>query len=204
METPRDPPGADVPARLPKEEVQRLFAQVGEYQRMTGTAFDYATPRQFLEFLKLLGVDQQQIAQQLGVSKTAVSLWATHRRPIPLHYRSALLTWAEVAWSQARKRLQKEAAAQPTEEPQNAMLGAFADSIFYWMYDVLTTATALQGQAHRAAQQLVTVLAKDRLTASDLEQIHQLRQALNSAITSLIATGGPPEDDREKGDASDA
>jgi hypothetical protein len=192
MDAPLDPPGANATPQQLNAYILHLLVEGRQVSALMDYSFSYATPQQLFAYLKLLGVEQRHIARQLGVSKTTVSLWATHHRDIPLHYRSALLEWAMVAWRHTLERHQKAAAALPTPELQQAAVASFVDLLLPWIHDVLTNATAVKAQALSLAQTLVEFLTQERLTAINLMEIHELRRALNTVIDMLVTTGGPP------------
>ena len=58
--------------------------------------------KHFFRLLAFLGVSHRQIRAQLGVSKTAVSLWATGKRPLPMRYQRALFDLATQAFIEVR------------------------------------------------------------------------------------------------------
>jgi len=169
--------------------------------RKVDNAFPYATPRQLFELLKLLGVDQQSIAQQLGVSNTTVSFWAKDHRPIPRRYWPALRVWAEVAWHHTFTREQKTVAPPAAHAAREHSFATFTAPIAAWADEVRNDATHGAVQAQEIAERLATALARPVLTTHDVAEIHQLRDTLHRALDRIIAMEGAPE---HEGDPSDA
>ena len=155
--------------------------------------FAKATPLHLLDYIKLLGVEQKQLAAQLGVSHTTVSLWATRRRPIPVSYRPALLQWAGVAWQQARERNSKEVAILPTAELKVAAIEAFAAPLTRWHIEVLYEAGEVQASARKNARWLLELLEHDTYTQSDLEQMRSLYLVLGNKLDILEEMAGPKD-----------
>src|SRR5262245_35895943 len=87
--------------------------------------WDKASSRKLLELTKILGIERQVVAQQLGISPTTVWFWDSNQRTIPAKYRPALLQWASLALTQARARHHKEVQALPTDELKVAAIEAF-------------------------------------------------------------------------------
>jgi transcriptional regulator with XRE-family HTH domain len=154
-------------------------------------AFTKATPLHLLDYIKLLGVEQRQIAAQLGISHTTVSLWATRRRPVPVGYRPALLQWAGVAWQQAQERNSKEVALLPTAELKVAAIEAFHAPLIRWQIAVLYEAGEVRASARKNARWLLELLEHDTYTQSDLEQMRGLYLVLGNKLDILEEMGGP-------------
>jgi hypothetical protein len=57
--------------------------------------------KHFFRLLAFLGVSHAEVRQHLRVSKTAVSLWATGKRPLPTRYQRALFDLATRAFADA-------------------------------------------------------------------------------------------------------
>jgi hypothetical protein len=57
--------------------------------------------KHLFRLLAFLGVRHAEVRQRLGVSKTAVSLWATGKRPLPTRYQEALFDMATTAFADA-------------------------------------------------------------------------------------------------------
>jgi transcriptional regulator with XRE-family HTH domain len=96
--------------------------------------------RTLIDILKACGISQQQIADRLGIAKTAISQWAHEVRPMPHKHELVLLAWAEDAQARALAdaRARDKAAAprrRPTsllgsEHPEEELLQARLD--FLW------------------------------------------------------------------------
>jgi len=158
-------------------------------------AFTVATPLQLVDYILLLGVPQRQLAQQLDVTTSAVSMWVTRTRPVPVSYRAALLEWATVAYRQAHDRNQKEVYALETPELKRAAIEAFSAPLIRWYLEVLHTAGVIRARALKNARWLVQVLEHDPLTVDDLEQVRSLQHVLTNQLTLLTEMGGAPAAD---------
>jgi hypothetical protein len=156
-------------------------------------AFANATPLQLFEYIKLLGVEQKQIAQQLGVSDTTVSLWATRRRPIPASYRPALLQWAAVAWREANQRNQKEVQALPTAELKVAAIEAFHAPLHRWYLEVLHEMGLLEERLRHHLRELRDIETHHPLTASDLRDIVTISSVVTNHAQILLDMREPEE-----------
>jgi hypothetical protein len=153
-------------------------------------AFTLATPQQILNYILLLGVPQRQLARQLGVTTSAVSMWVTRTRPVPASYRPALLEWAGVAYQQAVARHQKEVAALETDALKIASIEAFQAPLTRWYVEVLHAADVLQERALKNARELTQILKHKPLTVDDLEQIRSLKLVLRNQLDWLAELGG--------------
>jgi len=201
MDGPVDPPNIDE-APEPLDEPLQPRRWVDQYLlRKIDHAFPYATPRQLFEFLKLLGIEQQSIAQQLGVSNTTVSFWATHQREIPRRYRPGLRVWAGVAWRHAFTRELKRVTPQSTRAVLEHAFATFTGPLAAWADEVLNDATHGAVQALATTHRLATALERLPLTTRDVAEIHQLRDTLNRELDRIIAMEGAPN---PEGDSSDA
>jgi hypothetical protein len=69
--------------------------------------------KHFFRLLAFLDVSHAEVRQRLGVSKTAVSLWATGKRPLPTRYQQALFDLATRAFADASA---SDLATVPTSE----------------------------------------------------------------------------------------
>jgi hypothetical protein len=143
--------------------------------------------------MKLLGIEQNVIAQQLGISHTPVSLWARGHRPIPAKYRPRLLEWARVAWRQAFQRNLKEAQALPTPDLQRAAIEAFMAPIHRWQIEIRYEAGEVKASARKNARWLLELLEHDTYTPSDLEQMHSLWLVLGNKLDILREMAGPDD-----------
>jgi transcriptional regulator with XRE-family HTH domain len=155
---------------------------------------EQATARQLFELMKLLGIEQNVIAQQLGISHTPVSLWARGHRPIPAKYRPRLLEWARVAWEQAEQRNMKEALALPTPDRQVAAIEAFMAPIRRWQIEMLYEAGEVQASARKNARWLLELLEHETYTPSDLEQMRGLYLVLGNKLDILEEMAGPKDE----------
>jgi hypothetical protein len=154
---------------------------------------DYATAQQIFDFMKLLGIEQNVIAQQLGVSHTPVSLWARGHRAVPVKYRPQLLAWARVAWEQAQQRHDKEVQALPTAELKVAAIEAFMAPIHRWQIEMLYAAGEVRTSALKNARWLLELLEHDTYTQSDLEQMRSLWLVLGNKLDILEEMMGPQD-----------
>jgi predicted transcriptional regulator len=67
-----------------------------------------------IDILKVCGLSQQAIADHLDIAKSAVSAWATGKRPLPLKHELALLHLADEAQDTAlREARARDSAAAP-------------------------------------------------------------------------------------------
>jgi hypothetical protein len=158
-------------------------------------AFALATPAQLLDYILLLGVPQRQLARQLGVTTSTVSMWVTHTRPIPVSYRPGLLQWAGVAYQHAQATNQKEVDALETPELKIAHIEAFMAPLHRWYLGVLHEAGVVRSRALKNARWLVELLEHDPLTTRDVEQIVGLGAVLSHQIAIIEEMGGAPEAD---------
>jgi hypothetical protein len=69
--------------------------------------------KHFFRLLSFVGVSHAEVRQLLGVSKTAVSLWATGKRPLPTRYQQPLFNLATQA---IIRRSEAELATEPASE----------------------------------------------------------------------------------------
>jgi hypothetical protein len=157
--------------------------------------YQQATAFQLFSLIKMLGVEQRQLAAQLGVSTATVSMWATQHRAIPPHHRAALVTWAAVAMREATQRMQKEVQALEAPDLKRAAVEAFQAPITRWQIEVLHEAGTVKAAALKNARGLVQVLEHDPLTVDDLAQVRTLRQVLTTQLGILEEMGGAPDGD---------
>jgi Putative antitoxin of bacterial toxin-antitoxin system, YdaS/YdaT len=156
--------------------------------------WDKATPPQLLTLIvKVLGVAQQTLARQLGVSPKSVSFWVTGYRPIPAKYRPALVEWAQVAWQQADERNTKRAQAQPTADLQRAAVLAFWAPLQHWTLDVLHEAGVLEATLKKNLRWLRAYADHDTFTTRDLRTIATLAKVIRHEAE-LVASMTPPDD----------
>jgi hypothetical protein len=120
-----------------------------------------ASAVQLLKLAKLLGDDHVRIAEAMGVSCTAISLWLREHRPIPDKYRDTLLAYDTVALRRALEALQHDMQALPTAAMQQAAREAFHAPLHRWALDVVyDTGRLLEGILDKA-QRLVAVLTHE-------------------------------------------
>ena len=137
-------------------------------------ALGTATPAHLLAFLKLLGVEQQHVAEVLGLSPQLVSFWARGARPIPSKYRAPLRTLAQDVYDHALARHQEMMAALPTAALRHAANDAFHAPVIDWAAHVFYES----GLAEQALRQTLKRLRQyedlDTWTAADLEEMARL------------------------------
>jgi transcriptional regulator with XRE-family HTH domain len=150
-----------------------------------------ATAQQLFELTKLLGLEQRVLAKQLGVSPTAVSLWATHQRPIPAKYRPGLLEWAQVALRAALERHRKEVAALPTDDLKGTAMEAFHAPLRHWQLEVLYQAGVLEQAFKKNLRWLRDYQEQGTFTASDLRSIQSLCSTLQDQAQLLLDLRDP-------------
>jgi hypothetical protein len=71
--------------------------------------------KHLFRLLAFLRVSHAEVRQQLGVSKTAVSLWATGKRPMPTRYQRAVFDMATEAFARASASILSEPPANEAE-----------------------------------------------------------------------------------------
>ena len=156
--------------------------------------WDMATPSHILQYLKLCGVEQIEIARELGVSQTAVSLWAGGHRPVPAKYRPRLLAWVPVARQEAHERLQKHIAVLPTDPLKRAAVEDWDAPFTRWYISVMFDAGEVKASARKNARWLLELLDHETYTPSDLEQMRGLYQVLGNKLDILEEMAGPKDE----------
>jgi predicted transcriptional regulator len=156
-----------------------------------GDVWEMATPSHLLQYLKLCGVEQTVIARELGVSQTAVSLWAGGHRPVPAKYRPRLLAWVPVARHEARERLQKHIAVLPTDALKRAAVEDWSAPFTRWHIGVMYDADEVKASARKNARWLLELLEHETYTPSELEQMRGLYLVLGNKLDILEEMAGP-------------
>lgn len=156
-----------------------------------------ATPTQLLTLIvKLLGVEQQVLARQLGVSPQSVSFWVTGYRPIPVKYRPGLVEWAQVAWRQALERNRKVVEVQPTDDLKRAAVLAHSAPLQRWQMEVLHEAGVLEATLQKNLRWIRAYADHTTFSARDLQTLITLATVIRSQAE-LLQSMGPPEDGTE-------
>ena len=153
--------------------------------------WNMATPSHILQYLKLCGIEQIEIARELGVSQTAVSLWIGGHRPVPAKYRPRLLAWIPVARQAAVERMQKHIAVLPTDALKRAAIEDWSAPFTRWHIDVMYEAGAARESARKNARWLLEILEHETYTQSDLEQMRGLYLVLGNKLDILEEMAGP-------------
>jgi transcriptional regulator with XRE-family HTH domain len=131
-----------------------------------------APPRKLFALLRHLGIDQQGLAEHLGVSHTLISLWAHGKKPIPEKHRGAIDTLMHETFTTLYQDLQlkvevaefvyhasaREAREEETEAMRTAMATwktrlqactAALDTYSSMQQEVFTEMLLLSGDLHR-------------------------------------------------------
>ena len=146
-----------------------------------------ATPLQLLHLLRRLRVESKVIAAQIGVQPPAISMWLRGKRRIPPHYHPALLTWTQIAFEQAVRRLDKEVAAQPTEALQRATQEIFQAVWRQWKLEVLLNVGTFQKALQYEYQGLGAWVMKETLTVEDYDTIDTVLESMKGKVRLLRA-----------------
>jgi transcriptional regulator with XRE-family HTH domain len=150
--------------------------------RLPGAAFRHATSAQYLTFLKLLGVEQRQIAQYLSLSPQLVSFWCRGDRPVPTKYRAALRDWAERHYVQALARQQQDAAALPSEALRVASNAAFDAPLLRWAEEVWYASGLAEQTLRETLRALRRYEDQTPWTAADLREMERLCLLLDTRV----------------------
>jgi transcriptional regulator with XRE-family HTH domain len=145
-------------------------------------ALGTATPAQLLAFLKLLGVEQQHVADVLGLSPQLVSFWARGARPIPRKYREPLHTLAQDVYDHALAQHRQTTAALPTDALRQAATDAFHAPVLEWAEHVFYESGLAEHALRQALKRLRQYEDLDTWTAADLDEMARLCLVLEVSI----------------------
>ncbi len=148
-------------------------------------AFRRATPAQLLAFLKILGVEQRQVAASLGVSFQLVSFWIRGARPIPKKYRWPLHRLALDAYHRAIAKHEQATAALPTAVLRHTADAAFQAPIVAWAEGVFYESGLAEQTLRQALKRLRQYEDLDTWTAADLEEMGRLCMVLEVKIRGM-------------------
>ena len=159
----------------------------------TPDVWSRASSRKLLALTKLLGVERQIVAHQIGVSPTTVWFWDSDQRPIPAKYRPRLLEWTLVAWQQALERHQKAVQALPTDALKVAAIEAFHAPFIQWSAEVLYEDGVVEERVRTHLRRLRDYLDQPRWSASDVEQMQGLVTVLTNQLQILREMTAPED-----------
>jgi transcriptional regulator with XRE-family HTH domain len=154
--------------------------------------------RSLIEQLKFLGWEQKDIAKRLGVSKAAVSLWATGKRPVPKRHEAPLIRLVIEALQQDSAAMEAEldglavgANDAPREEQERRFslmrkweerleqLNAYSDA---WLKELYVT----RGKCAEAIQLSFEILGSPYAKEDPLTMSREDRARLKNACRLLM------------------
>lgn len=145
-----------------------------------------ATAGHLLQLLKLLGVEQQRIANYLQVSKGSLSRWVHQSRPTPGKYRAALLPYAQTALRHALTLKGKEVQALPPFL-QDEEAARFAAMLGGWAFEVRHGRRVLTWFLKEQGEEFYALLAHEPWTAEELARLRALCKTIQAQLKELEA-----------------
>lgn len=149
-----------------------------------------ATPRQLLTLMERLGVNMSQVARDIPVSRSSISMWRHEARSVPPKHFATLRLLAKQAQEQAAELTDKAAALAPTEDVRQAIRAEFGALLQRWKGEVLAEAGTLRRAYQANVQTLTTFLAHQPFRADDLDTLDLLWGTIRQQVALLMEREG--------------
>jgi hypothetical protein len=149
-----------------------------------------ATPRQLLALMERLGVNMSQVARDIPVSRSSISMWRHEARSVPPKHLATLRTLAKRALEQAAELTDKAAALAPTEDLRQAIRTEFGALWQRWKSEVLAEAGTLRRSLQHNYAALGQWLAHEPFMAEDLESIRIVMDTIAQQVALLMELEG--------------
>lgn len=157
-----------------------------------------ATPRQLLALMERLGVNMSQVARDIPVSRSSISMWRHEARSVPPKHLARLRTLAKRALDQAAELTIKAVELAPTEDVRQAIRAEFEAIYTRWKVEVLHEAGTLRRGLQANVQTLTTLLAHQPFAAEDPETIDLVMDTIRQQVALLVELEGTAPDPEQE------